>query len=93
MEECKNFFEQELAEIIQLPMNQADLDQLAQEVQTATLQKFKKNVSGDSEIVKEFQDMLGDYTCQRIEAINNENAVECRRFAAEMLQSLFLEFD
>jgi hypothetical protein len=74
-------------------MDQQDLEYTIKDLRTVTEQKYEKLANGEDDIIKEYSLELSEYINQRSTQIRNNNNEECKRYAEEMIQQLFSEFD
>lgn len=93
LEATKSRFETELAEVIQIPMNHEDLENILKEQRETQVERLKRSLSGDQEIVKEYIDQLVEYIDAKTSQLLSSNQIECRNYATELLTQLFTEFD
>lgn len=54
VDQCKTFFENEVSEVVQMPMNVDDLESFLKDTTKATISVYSKNIKGDIEVTSEY---------------------------------------
>jgi len=93
LEECKEAFQEEEKELIQVPMHQTDLDVYVKDITDAITDKFRREAKGEKEVYEEYFQDLTKFIEQKKGQLNELNLAECRKCAQELLLQIFSEFE
>lgn len=85
MEECKEQFSSEIADLVSLPMHTSELDDTLKEIIQVVLNKFGKETKMDSEVVQDYAEELKTFFDEKKTHFEEMNELECKKYAGDML--------